>query len=112
MHSPHSSLQPRVTLTDVLDLVQTDWHHLVIVISDNRRTVIMFVVIILVALWIYNRSLLETLSGVVAMAVAAALLFALPDPLLSPRLQLAGTNEHRIVLQASSGLTDSQGRRF
>src|SRR2546430_7870190 len=80
-----------ITLTDVIDLVQTDWHNLVIVISDNRRTVIMLVLIVLVVLWIYNRSLPETLSGVAAMAVAAALFLALPDPLLSPRLQLAGT---------------------
>jgi hypothetical protein len=92
-----------ITLTDVIDLVQTDWHHLVVLISDNRRTVFIVVLVVLFSLWVYNRSLPEALSAVVAMEVAAALLFALPNPLLSQRLRLAGTNEHRIVLQASSG---------
>ena len=92
-----------ITLTDVLYLVQTDWYHLVIMVSDSRRAIIIAVLVILVLLWIYNRSLLEALSAVVALAVAVALLFALPNLLLSQRLQLAGNNEHRIVLQASSG---------
>src|SRR6185312_9340252 len=60
-----------ITLIDVLDLVQTDWHHLVIMISDNQRTIFIIVLIVLVLLWVYNRSLPEALSAVVATAVAA-----------------------------------------
>ena len=92
-----------ITLTDALNLVQADWYNLVIMIADNRRAIIIIVLVILVLLWIYNRSLLEALSAVVALAVAAALLFALPDTLLSQPLQSAGASEHRMVLQAYSG---------
>jgi hypothetical protein len=91
-----------ITLTDIVYLVQADWYHLVIVISDNRRSVIVGVLVILVLLWIYNRSLLEALSAVVALAVAVTLLLAVPDTLLSPRLQLASNNEHHIVLRVTS----------
>jgi hypothetical protein len=92
-----------ITLTDVIGLVQTDWYHVVDMIYDNRRAIFMIVLVILVLLWVYNRSLPEALSAVAAVVVAGALLFALPNTLLTQRLQLAGTNEHRIVLQASSG---------
>ena len=92
-----------ITLTDVVGLAQADWYHLVVMISDNRQTIFMILLVILVVLWVYNRSLPEALSAVVVMAVAVALLFALPNPLLSQHLQSAGTNEQRIVLQASSG---------
>ena len=101
-----------ITLTDVLYLVQTDWYNLVVMTSDNRRTIIVVVLVILVVLWIYNRSLPEALSAVVVMAVAVALLFAVPNPLLSQRLQLAGNNEHRIVLQASSGAHGFSGSQI
>jgi hypothetical protein len=79
-----------ITLTDVLDLVQADWHHLVAMISDNRRTIFIIVLVVLLLPWGYNRSLPEALSAVVAIAVAAALLFALPNPLLSQRRQGSG----------------------
>jgi hypothetical protein len=100
-----------ITLPDVLYLVQTDWYNLGAMISDNRRTIILVLLAILVVLWVYNRSLPEALSAVVVMAVAVALLFALPNPLLSQRLQLAGNDEHRIVLQASSGAYGLSGLR-
>jgi hypothetical protein len=93
-----------ITLTEVLYLAQTDWYHLVNVFSDSRSGIIVIVLIILAVLWVYNRSFLEALSAVVALAIAVALLFALPNLLpLSHRLQLAGNNEHRIVLEAHSG---------
>jgi hypothetical protein len=93
-----------ITLTDVLYLAQTDWYHLVNVFSGSRPGIIVIVLIILAVLWVYNRSFLEALSAVVALAIAVSLLFALPSLLpLSHRLQLAGNNEHRIVLEAHSG---------
>src|SRR5262245_54981882 len=92
-----------ITLTDVVGLVQADWYHLVVMISDDRQVIFMILLVILVVLWVYNRSLPEALSAVVVMAVAVALLFALPNLLLSQHLQSAGTNEQRIVLQSSSG---------
>jgi len=98
-----------ITLTDVLYLIQTDWYHLVNVFSDSRPGIIVIVLIILAVLWVYNRSLLEALSAVVALVIAVALLFAAPNlfeapnPVLSQHLQLAGNNEHRIVIESHSG---------
>jgi hypothetical protein len=92
-----------ITLTEIIYLVQEDWHNLTVVISENRRVLILIVLVILVLLWTYNRSLLETLSAVVALVVAVALLYAVPDPLLSQRIQLASNDDYRIFLRASSG---------
>jgi hypothetical protein len=92
-----------IRLTDIIYLVKEDWYSLTAVISENRQLIILIVLVILVLLWAYNRSLLEALSAVVALAVAVALLYAVPDPLLSQPIRLASNDNQGIFLRASSG---------
>lgn len=47
-----------MTLTGAVNLVQVEWYLLVNMFSDNRRTVIIIMLVIFVLLWVYNRSLL------------------------------------------------------
>jgi hypothetical protein len=53
--------------------------------------------LILVALWIYNRSFIEGLSSVLVIFAAVTLLIALPNVYLPMPVQLASSGEHRIL---------------
>jgi hypothetical protein len=98
-----------ISLPELFSFAKAEWQNLAAQFSDHRPITVVIVLVILVALWAYNRSFAEALSIVVAMAVAAALLFAIPETHLSLPLNLASTHEHRLVVRASSGLYGHSG---
>jgi hypothetical protein len=92
-----------ITLAEGFSLAKTDWNRIDTVVVNNRPVAIVVVLAVLVVLWVYNRSFIEGLSTVVVMVVALIVLIVIPNVHLVLPLRLASSNEHRIVVRASSG---------
>lgn len=92
-----------VTLAEGFGLAKADWNQAAAVVANHRIIAIVTVLVILAALWVYNRSFIEGLSVVVVMVTALTLLIAVPNLHLSLPLRLASSNEHRLIARASSG---------
>lgn len=99
-----------ITLAEGLSLAREDWDRLVLAIANHQMLVIVAMLAILALVWAYNQSFAEGMSIVIAMVVAAALLIAVPIAGLSMPLHLASTDEHRLVVRASSGVYGYSGR--
>jgi len=98
IHQPHLSYpNPRI------DLVRADWAGIAASAANYRIIVLVILLVIFVAVWIYNRSFLEGLSIIAVMVAALTLLIAIPDPYSPLSLRLAANNEHHIVSRVSSG---------
>ena len=92
-----------LTLTQGVDLVRADWAGIAASAANYRIIVLVILLVIFVAVWIYNRSFLEGLSIIAVMVAALTLLIAIPDPYSPLSLRLAANNEHHIVSRVSSG---------
>jgi hypothetical protein len=92
-----------ITPAEGFSLAKTDWNRINTVVLNNRPVAIVVVLAVLVALWVYNRSFIEGLSMVVVMVAALIVLIVIPNVHLVRPLRLASSNEHRIVVRASSG---------
>ncbi len=89
-----------ISLGQAFRLARADWQRMLADITDHRTFIVVAVLVILAALWAYNRSFLEAASAVVAMLVAIALLIVIPNARLSKPLRLASSSEHQVVRQA------------
>jgi hypothetical protein len=92
-----------VTFAEGFRQVKADWNQIAAAVANNSIIAIVIVLVILAALWLYNRSFVEGLSGVVVMVTALTLLVAVPIANLSLPLRLASDNERRLVITASPG---------
>ncbi len=100
------------TVTQGLRLAKGDWHRLALDIAGYQGIAMAAVIVIIILAWVYNQSLAEGLSTVVALVVAAALLIAVPIAYLSKPIQLASTDEHRLVARATAGAYGYSGREI
>jgi uncharacterized membrane protein YkgB len=101
-----------LTLAQGLGLAREDWARTVGVAANHRVIVLVILLAIFAAVWIYNRSLLEGLSIIAVMVVTLTLLIAIPNPYSPLSLRLAANNEHHIVARASSGAFGYSGRQI
>ena len=105
-----------ILLSQAFRLAKADWQRMLADLADHRTFLVIVVLVILAALWAYNRSFLEAASAVVAMLVAIALLIAIPSARLSTPLRLASNSEHQIehqiVVRASAGAYDFSWREI
>jgi hypothetical protein len=99
-----------ITLAEGGALAKADWSQLLSHIASYRTAAILVGLVILAAVWAYNRSFAEGASIVAWMVVALTILMAVPIINLSMPLRLASSNERRIVLQASAGIYGFSGR--
>ena len=98
-----------ITFTEGFRLAEAGWNRMAAAVADYRIIVIVIVLAILVALWVYNRSFVEGLSAVVIMVTALTLLLAVPSFYLSLPLRLASSNEQRRPTRASAGVYGFSG---
>src|ERR1700745_2832657 len=63
-----------ILLNQAFGLARADWQRVIADLADHRTLLVIILVVILAALWAYNRSLLEAASAVMAMLVAIGLL--------------------------------------
>lgn len=92
-----------ITFAEGFSLAKTDWNRISTIVVNNRLVVIVVVLAVLVVLWVYNRSFIEGLSTVAVMVAALIVLIVIPNVHLALPLRLASSNEHHIVVRASSG---------
>ncbi len=98
-----------ISLADALGLARADWQQLVGQVSAFRMLAAMLVLLVLVVLWAYNRSLPEAVSAVGAAVLAVALLLAEPSGAQPGPVRQAGAHEQRLVAQVSAGLHGPYG---
>lgn len=101
-----------ITLAEGFSLAKTEWNRIAAVVVNNRPVAIVIVLVILVVLWVYNRSFIEGLSTVVVMVAGLILLIVIPNVHLSLPLRLASSNDHRLVVQASSRVSWANGHSW
>jgi hypothetical protein len=92
-----------ITFAEGFSLAKTDWNRIATFAVHYRLIVIAVMLVLFIALWIYNRSFIEGLSVIAVMVAALILLIAIPNIHLTRPLHLASSNEHRLVVRASSG---------
>lgn len=101
-----------LTLAQGLAVARADWAQTVTVAANHRVTVLVILLTIFAAVWIYNRSLLEGLSIVAVMVATLTLLLTIPKAYSPLSLRLAANGEHHIVSRASSGAFGFSGRQI
>jgi hypothetical protein len=101
-----------LTLAQGLGLAREGWAEIAADAANYRVMVLVILLTIFVAVWIYNRSFLEGLSIIAVMVVTLTLLIAIPNPYSPLSLRLAANDEHHIVARASSGAFGFTGRQI
>jgi uncharacterized membrane protein YkgB len=100
-----------LTLAQGLGLARADWAQTAAVAANHRVIVLIILLAIFAAVWIYNRSFLEGLSIIAVMVATLTLLIAIPNSYSPLSLRLAGNDEHHMVARASSGAFGYSGRQ-
>jgi hypothetical protein len=91
-----------ITLAEGLATAETYWNRTSTTVLANFGIAIPIVLIIFVALWIYNRSFIEGLSTIVVMFAAITLLIALPNLHLPTPLQSASNGEQLLLISLTA----------
>lgn len=92
-----------ITAAEGLRVAEAYWNRTVAVFHNYRTIPLVILIIIFIAVWIYNRSFVEGLSIIVVMVAALTLVIAIPNPYFPLPVRLASNNEHHLVARVSSG---------
>lgn len=100
-----------ISLVEGFGIAKTYWDRTSIIVLAHLAWAIPILLVIFVALWIYNRSFIEGISSVVIIFAAVTLLLALPNLHFPIPVQLASSGEHRILVSAAAE-TSTLSRRW
>jgi hypothetical protein len=99
-----------ITAAEGLRVAQAYWNRTVAAFHSYQAIALVILAIIFIAVWIYNRSLVEGLSIIVVTVAALTLVIAMPNAYAPLPVRLASNNEHHLVVRASSGVFGYSGR--
>jgi hypothetical protein len=99
-----------ITAAEGLGVAEEYWNRTVASFHNYRVIALLILAAIFIAVWIYNRSVVEGLSIIVVMVAALTLVIAMPNAYAPLPVRLASNDEHRLVVRASSGVFGYSGR--
>jgi hypothetical protein len=99
-----------ITAAEGLDVAEAYWNRTVAAFHTYQAIALVILIVIFIAVWIYNRSFVEGLSIIVVMVAALTLVIAMPNAYAPVPVRLASNNEHHLVARASSGVFGYSGR--